>query len=136
MRRFRAPAADRGVLQLPTLEELAAKPQRPGGDWPTRLQSFRAAARRELLPHDPDAVWIVTGHQPELSHPGVWAKNFAAAGLARRANGYVLNLIVDSDTVKNASVRVPGRNATGRVDLVNVPWDQVREEPYENRLLI
>ena len=23
---------------------------------------------------------VVTGHQPELFHPGVWVKNFAVAG--------------------------------------------------------
>ncbi len=50
---------------------------------------------------------IVTGHQPELFHPGVWAKNFAAAGLARRLQGAALNLIVDNDLCKSASLKVP-----------------------------
>ena len=31
---------------------------------------------------DPSAPLVVPGHQPALYHPGVWAKNFAAAGIA------------------------------------------------------
>ena len=50
---------------------------------------------------------MVTGHQPELFHPGVWIKNFAAAGIAAAHDGVALNLIVDNDLPKSASIRVP-----------------------------
>src|SRR5690606_28366548 len=50
---------------------------------------------------------VVTGHQPEMFHPGVWVKNFAAAGVAGRAGGRALNLVIDDDIPKSASIRVP-----------------------------
>ena len=50
---------------------------------------------------------VITGHQPELFHPGVWVKNFATAALARAHGGLGLNLIVDNDLPKSASIRVP-----------------------------
>ncbi len=50
---------------------------------------------------------VVTGHQPELFHPGVWVKNFAVAGLARQSGAVGLNLIVDNDIPKGPSIRVP-----------------------------
>ena len=50
---------------------------------------------------------VVTGHQPELFHPGVWVKNFATAAIARAHGGLGLNLIVDNDLPKSASIRVP-----------------------------
>jgi len=54
----------------------------------------------------PDRL-VVTGHQPELFHPGVWVKNFAVAGLARAQRGVGLNLIVDNDIPKGPTIRVP-----------------------------
>ena len=50
---------------------------------------------------------VLAGHQPELFHPGVWLKNFALAGLARRHGIVAVNLVVDTDTMKSAGVRVP-----------------------------
>jgi hypothetical protein len=50
---------------------------------------------------------LVAGHQPELFHPGVWAKNFALCGLARAHGGTALNLVVDNDTVKTTALRLP-----------------------------
>ena len=56
---------------------------------------------------DPAAALVVPGHQPQLYHPGVWAKNFAAAGLARRLGGGVLNLIVDNDLISRSAIDAP-----------------------------
>jgi len=50
---------------------------------------------------------IVGGHQPELFHAGVWAKNFAIARLAERVGGVALQLIVDQDTLNAAAIKVP-----------------------------
>ena len=62
----------------------------------------------------------MTGHQPELFHPGVWIKNFAAAGIAGNQGGVALNLIVDNDIPKSTSIAVPavgeGGIRTTRVD--------------------
>jgi hypothetical protein len=50
---------------------------------------------------------FMAGHQPELFHPGVWVKNFALHGLARRHGGRAINLVVDNDTVKTTSLHFP-----------------------------
>jgi hypothetical protein len=50
---------------------------------------------------------FVAGHQPELFHPGVWVKNFALCGLARKHHAAALNLVVDDDTIKTTALRVP-----------------------------
>lgn len=50
---------------------------------------------------------IMTGHQPELFHPGVFAKNIAAHHLADQTGGTGINLIVDNDLMKSSGIRVP-----------------------------
>ncbi len=75
---------------------------------------------------------IVTGHQPELFHPGVWVKNFAASAIARACGGLALNLIVDNDIPKAASIRVPTVR-DGRLRTVEVAFDRWQGEiPYED----
>jgi hypothetical protein len=88
--------------------------------------------------HDPDSALvdrplIVTGHQPEIFHPGVWVKNFALSGLARSTGGLGLNLIVDNDIPKAAAIRVPGV-VGDRLLPQWVSFDTSAEEsPYEDR---
>jgi hypothetical protein len=54
-----------------------------------------------------DAPLLLAGHQPEFSHPGVWVKNFALNGLARKLDGIPLHLIADTDTLKTTLLRFP-----------------------------
>ena len=61
---------------------------------------FDASAQRIFL----------AGHQPQIFHPGVWFKNFALSALARKHSATAVNLIIDSDTIKDATLRVPGRS--------------------------
>jgi hypothetical protein len=56
----------------------------------------------------PSASMFVAGHQPEIFHPGVWLKNFVLDRLARENGGVAVNLVIDSDTIKSSSLRVPG----------------------------
>ncbi len=58
-------------------------------------------------PRAPTALFLA-GHQPELFHPGVWLKNFVLDRLARQSGGLAINLVIDSDTIKSSSLRVPG----------------------------
>ena len=79
---------------------------------------------------------VVTGHQPELFHPGVWVKNFAVAGLARSQGAVGLNLIVDNDIPKGPTIRVPHLAGEGGRDLraTAVPFDLwAGEVPYEDQ---
>lgn len=76
---------------------------------------------------------ILAGHQPELFHPGVWAKNFALAGLARRHQAIPFNLVVDNDIVKPTMLHLPDQTA-GRWHLASLPFDNwAAEVPYEER---
>jgi len=86
--------------------------------------------------YDAKSPLILTGHQPELVHPGVWLKDFAASRIARQAKGTALSLIIDSDLCRAASIRVP----TGRLDCPRVEYvayDQaVDPVPLEERQIV
>jgi hypothetical protein len=79
---------------------------------------------------------VLAGHQPELFHSGVWFKNFVLDGLARRHGAAAVNLVVDHDTCRQASVRVPtGSAARPSVERVafDAPADVV---PWEERGIV
>ena len=82
-----------------------------------------------------DTPFILSGHQPQLFHPGVWYKNFVLGGLARRTDGVGIHLLIDSDLCRSASIRVP----TGTIDeprVEAVPYDEPASEvPYEERTI-
>jgi hypothetical protein len=117
-----------------------------------RLSQLAAQARGELMhaacsytrsyrdvPQSacrPSARVFLAGHQPQLFHPGVWFKNFVLSGLARQHGGVAVNLAIDSDTIKTASLRVPaGTAAEPRVE--SVALDRPTAEiPYEERPIV
>jgi hypothetical protein len=75
---------------------------------------------------------VITGHQPELFHPGVWVKNFITAAAARAHGGIGLNLIVDNDIPKSSSIQVP-RARADLVETERVEFDRWGSEtPYED----
>lgn len=128
--RWRAPSEDGAVLcvpeyhQLPNLVEqnqqaiaainlnIGGRPYREArqlaweslqqvtADWANWAGVDQEPLRRPLL---------MTGHQPELYHPGVWAKNVGIHQLAHQLNGSGLNLNVDSDLAKSTILKVPIR---------------------------
>jgi hypothetical protein len=157
-RALRAPAEDGAVAAAPPLEEVGrllavngdrlrrGGPPLLGRPWadlrPAARRAAVAAARRYLgsdgepVPDFGDAPLVMAGHQPELFHPGVWVKNFALTGLARRHGLTPLNLVVDNDTVKSVALRVPARAAveSPHPHAVAAPFDRwAGEAPYEGR---
>lgn len=82
-----------------------------------------------------DAPFLLSGHQPEMFHPGVWYKNFVLGGLARQLGGVGIHLLIDSDLCRSASIRVP----TGTLDeprVEAVRYDEpAAEVPYEERCI-
>jgi hypothetical protein len=90
----------------------------------------------QWIDRTPDAPLLLTGHQPELAHPGVWVKNFALFGLARKIGGIALNLVVDNDTLKDPSLQLPtlhGRDPRS-VQRTRVAYDTFSGEvPFEER---
>jgi len=155
--RLRAPKVDGAVLAEPPLEQSASLLRDDAArldGWDHDFQGRRAsvlrakvrgealdAARRYHegagldLPEvdDPAGPIVVTGHQPELFHPGVWVKNFAVSGIAEAAGGLALNLIVDNDIPKGAFIRVPdGSSGSLRARLVAFD-DWAGEVPFEDQ---
>ncbi len=164
-RRFRAPTGNGEVLAEPGFDAVPGlveanrrKLDRNVTVGGLPLRELRVLARREALdpasggrqppdgsthqgadaPRSPDAPLLITGHQPELSHPGVWVKNFALNGLARKLGGTPLNLIVDNDTLKSASLRFPDFPGHGpKAGIQSVPFDRLDGEvPYEDRHIL
>ena len=152
--RLRAPSADGALLAEPPLGEaagrLADNAERLDA-WAydfqgRRASSLRPAVRSQVLRKageflasagfDPPATagsrLVVTGHQPELFHPGVWVKNFALAAIARSAGAGALNIIVDNDIPKGSTVKVP-RVVGDALRAERVDFDAwAGEVPYED----
>lgn len=147
--RFRAPAGNGEVLAVPGFDAVAQSVEENRrqldrddvtiGGMP--LRELRRLARREVLelvksPPGGTGGLFLAGHQPELSHPGVWVKNFALNGLAHKLGGTPLHLIVDNDTLKHPSLRIPTfRDGDPKsVHSQSVPFDRLDGEmPYEAR---
>src|SRR4029079_5487023 len=79
--------------------------------------------------------FLLSGHQPELFHPGVWYKNFVLGSLAKKLDGVGIHLLIDSDTCRSASIRLPtGSAKEPRVE--GVAYDEpMAEVPHEERMI-
>jgi len=96
-------------------------------------QSYRDVTDPQLTPTTPI---LLAGHQPQLFHPGVWFKNFVLGRLAARHHAIAVNLVIDSDTMKTASLRVP-TGSVERPTVVSLPFDEPAAEiPYEQRTIV
>ncbi|MCS7168689.1 MAG: hypothetical protein RMI91_03690 [Gemmatales bacterium] len=73
----------------------------------------------------PDAPCLVTGHQPELFHPGVWAKHFALGEASQILGLAPIDLIADHDQPKTLSLRVPTATEQG-LAVTWIPFFQFR----------
>jgi len=123
---YRVPEQDGEVLVVPALPELpdhleGNRALLAAADLTVNGQSFQELRRetREALWEiafsrpgsargvSPDRPLIVTGHQPEFFHPGIWLKNHLASWLARGAGGIGANFVVDSDAPGARSISFP-----------------------------
>lgn len=154
-RRLKAPAADGALLAAPPLPEAGSLLHKNGSfleTWEHDFQGRRASwlrprARAEIFararsylarlgitapdPSNSAQPLVVTGHQPELFHPGVWVKNFAVGRIAAEQGGVGLNLIVDNDIPKSSSIRVPHVDGSG-IQMNRVEFDVwPGEVPFE-----
>lgn len=77
------------------------------------LSEWRRSLRRALNLGGP---LIVSGHQAEFFHAGVFAKALAARQIANRLGGEALWLTVDSDLPKSADFALPTRAPEGRIE--------------------
>lgn len=155
-RQFRAPKQDGATLVEPAwevLNQLARKrdEQLPLLD-PARMQSARRSLvelAREWtgtyaqLPNDlaskvanDSTPIILSGHQPQLFHPGVWFKNFSLSRLAKAVDGIGIHLLIDSDLCRDVAIRVP-TGTTAQPRSVLVSYDQSQPTmPFEERHVV
>lgn len=78
---------------------------------------------------------LLAGHQPELFHAGVWFKNFVLSSLGAKFAGHAVNLLIDNDTMRESSIRVPSGSASDP-RLEAVAMDQpAAEVPWEHRTI-
>lgn len=114
------------------------------------LASLSNVAQRELLEralrytgeyrdHELDRLptqatrLVLTGHQPDLYHPGVWLKNFVADSVARELSAIAINLIIDSDSLRSPTLAVPGGTADSPI-VSRLAYDRpIAEIPHEER---
>ena len=152
--RLRAPQQNGAVLADPPLAEvgrlLAVNGERFARQisnvldrpWPELRRQARQAATAaardylrqagEPVPPFDDQSLLMAGHQPELFHPGVWVKNFALHSLAKANGATPINLVVDNDTAKSTSLKLPALAPSPRV--AQIPFDRwTSETPYEER---
>ncbi len=152
--RFRVPRENRSLLSIPeqhTVSRLVEE-NRTFFDKSVcalhgrSLTSLRADARSEAvklarsytssllqtdIPETDVQSCVVSGHQPELFHVGVWAKNFTLSGVSRRCHATAINLVIDNDTLNTTSLRIPG-GTRERLQIDRVPFDTPRPAlPWE-----
>ena len=89
----------------------------------------------EPVSSGPETIFLA-GHQPELFHAGVWFKNFALSALAQHHQAVAVNLLIDSDTAKENSLRVPG-GTVENPEAVAIPIDAAGPPiPHEQQRII
>ncbi len=146
-RRLRAPNDDGAALIDPPLAEIPAiigRNRELAGEFDRRAgfaAGYRAAARQWLVAQignhavTESAPLILSGHQPELFHPGVWFKNFLLSSIAQSVAGVGINLAIDNDAIRSPGIRVPTK-AGELPEVAVVPFDVLTEElPWEQRII-
>lgn len=107
--RLLTPREHMGVMAAPPPARMLALAEAPQACLGVRLLDTSFAQLRASLRERIGAVGpaIVTGHQAEFFHAGVFAKNVLADALARRLCGTAHFVTVDSDTPKSQKLIAP-----------------------------
>src|SRR3954452_5788633 len=86
---------------------------------------------RAFVGHTDDArPLIATGHQTELSHPGVWVKNALIHLAAEKLGGEAYHVAIDTDEPKHLRLRWPGGSPEPLTDSPTaVSWSGLLDSP-------
>ena len=126
------PTQDGGYLLAPCAQDLSAwlaagrgrvdsmEFQAGGLSAPALRQLARQELRR-IVGAELPGCWVMTGHQPEMHHPGVWFKDAVIAALASAVNGSAIHVVADLDAAKHPELVVP-QAAAGRLTLRRVAY--------------
>ncbi len=135
---WKAPPADGGMLVWPDpaafLEQARANHEHlAAAGSPVAGMPLRDLRRRmrAYLGFDADTLIVATGHQAELYHPGVWAKNALIDAAANALGGQGLHVSVDTDAPKHLAVKWPGHAVpiTDDPALLSAGWTGRLEQP-------
>src|SRR5262245_57361550 len=135
---WKAPAEDGKLLIWPDPRELLwqtrANLDRLSREQ-TRLQNIPLneirRAMRAFIGHDDARPLLASGHQTELYHPGVWAKDALLHASAKQLDGVACHLAVDTDAPKHLALRFPG-GATPITDdpkITSAAWCNLLDSP-------
>ncbi|MEM7312350.1 MAG: hypothetical protein AAF497_04280 [Planctomycetota bacterium] len=84
---------------------------------------------------DGNCQLILSGHQPQLFHAGVWFKNFLIHRLAMEQKAISINLVIDNDLCRSPSLRVPTGTAQNPSSEAIAYDATVSPIPYEERTI-
>lgn len=100
------------------------------------LATVRSAMRKWVGHDNPEQPLVMTGHQTELHHPGVWVKNILIDKLASKLGGAAYHLAVDTDEPKHLDLRWPGGSSpiTDDTALRSAAWSALVAPPTPNHL--
>ena len=96
------------------------------------LSELRRQLRTWVGHRDENGLLFAAGHQTELHHPGVWAKNAMIDAAATRTGGAAYHVAVDTDEPKHLRLRwpgFPGEPITDDSALGNVGWTACLRPP-------
>ena len=114
---WKAPADDGAVLIWPEparlLRDAEENSRRLRGADEVRIQGvplpeLRRQMRAWVGHRDDRQPLVAMGHQAELYHPGVWAKNPLIDAVAARLGGSAYHLAIDTDEPKHLQLKWPG----------------------------
>jgi hypothetical protein len=142
---WKAPAADGEILIWPEPRSLVSsvrENQKLLSDaGPIRIANIPLPELRRSLRHwighSDDAQPIVAmGHQIELYHPGVWAKNVLIHELAGATGGQAYHVAVETDAPKHLHLRWPGASLpiTDDPRLARADWAGLLQAPTPQHL--
>ena len=137
---WKAPAEDGTVLIWPDpariLEETRANLARLSNESRATIQNVplnQVRKRlREFVGHDDARPLLASGHQTELYHPGVWAKDALIQAAARRLDGAAYHIAVDTDAPKHLVLRWPAGGSAPVTDdpnLTTAAWSALLQPP-------
>lgn len=67
----------------------------------------------DVVGHEAGGPLVITGHQVEFYHAGVWAKVLLANALAQQTGGTAVDILVDHDTVDHLGLALPEKTVEG-----------------------
>jgi hypothetical protein len=99
------------------------------------LSELRRGQRGELNIHE-DMLVLAGGHQTELYHAGVWAKDALACSVAEKLGGQAWHLAVDTDQPKHLTLRWPGGSEpiTDDSHIAAAAWSGLLHAPSTSHL--